>query len=378
MLNNKAFKRLAEKQNDYCVSIYVPAHDTDTGTESRSFLKRMLKDVSDELIGKGMSDKDAKRFLFNAYELLQEVELWKHLQNSFALFITEDQFESYKLPYEAGPFFYVGKRFYLRPLLPAVNGTERFYLLKLSEDQAALLEGNRNELHPVGADVVLPDNLEAALERENSEQNVQRNRGSSAYESPIYENEDMGADHNLKQYKRYAYQVDLGVKKAIADERTPLVLATTDQIAPIYKDTSDYLEITPVHISGKPEDKSEAQLHEKAVEIINNFHHGRQEQRAKAFDEYDKDGKASASVFEVVAKAYQGEVNTLFVAQDQHSWGSYQDKNETVELHKERQADSVDLLDLAATHTHLHGGKVYFLPKDKMPQDSTNVCAIFK
>lgn len=378
MLNNKAFKKLAEKRNDHCVSIYVPAHDSETGKESRSFLKRMLKEVSDSLTEKGMSDKDAKRFLFNAYELLQEPELWRHLKNSFALFITEDNFESYQLPYEAGPFYYTGDRFYLRPLLPAVNGTERFYLLALSEDHAELFEGNRHKLHPIGSDVVLPKNLEAALERETAEQNVQRNRGGSAFESPIYENDEMGSEHRSKQYKRYAYQVDLGVQKAIADERTPLVLATTDQMVPIYKDTSDYLEIAPAHISGKPEDKSERELHEKAVEIISNFYHGKQEQRLKAFGEYEKDGAASSSIFEIVAKANKGEISTLFVAEDQHSWGSYQSKNDTVELHKERQADSIDLIDLVATQTHLHGGKVYFLPKEQLPQSGTNVNAIFE
>jgi len=378
MLNNKAFKKLAEKRNDHCVSIYVPAHDSETGKESRSFLKRMLKEVSDSLTEKGLSDKEAKRFLFNAYELLQEPELWRHLKNSFALFITEDNFESYQLPYEVGPFYYTGDRFYLRPLLPAVNGTERFYLLALSEDHAELFEGNRNKLHPIGSDIVLPKNLEAALERETAEQNVQRNQDGSAFESPIYENDKMGSDHQLKQYKRYAYQVDLGVQKAIADERTPLVLATTDQMAPIYKDTSDYLEIAPVHISGKPEDKNERELHEKAVEIISNFHHAKQEQRINAFGEYDKDGAASSSMFEIVAKAHKGEINTLFVAEDQHSWGSYQSENDTVELHKERQADSIDLIDLVATQTHLHGGKIYFVPKEQLPQSGTNINAIFE
>jgi hypothetical protein len=345
--------------------------------ESRSFLKRMLEEVTEDLSEKGMDHKAAKRFLFNAYELLQEKELWQHLKNSFALFITEDSFDSFKLPYEVGPFYFVGQRFHLRPLLPAVNGTERFYLLALSDEQARLYEGNRFELHPMAADVVLPENLEAALERETASQNVQKSRGSSAYESPIYEDNEMGADHHLKQYKRYAYQVDLGVKKAIKDESTPLILATTDQMAPVYKDTSDYIDIAPVHISGKPEDKSDAQLHNKAVEIIDNFYSGRQEQRVGAFDEYHKDGNASSSIFEIVARAFKGDIDTLFVANDSYSWGSYSDKNDTVELHKERRPESVDLIDLAATQTHLNGGKVYFLPKDKLPQSGTNVNALY-
>lgn len=378
MLNNKAFKRLANTTGSYCVSIFVPGHSTETGKESQSFLKRMLQEVSDALAEKGMSDKEAKRFLFNAYELLQEKEAWVQLESSYALFIAEDAFDSFKLPYEVEPFYFVGERFYLRPLLPAVNGTERFYLLALSEDQANLYEGNRHALHPVGADEMLPANLEEALEMETAGRNVQMNRGSSAYEAPIYEENEMGKDHHLKQYKRYAYQVDLGLQSIIEEERAPLVLATTDQLAPIYKDTSDYLDIAPVHISGDPQEQEGHKLHEKAVEIIHNFYHGKQEQRAKAFEEYDKDGLASSSIFEIVARAYAGEVESLFVAKDKHNWGQYKKQNATVKLHKEQQPDSVDLIDLAATQTHLHAGKVYFLPKEELPQSGTDVNAIFR
>ncbi len=379
MLNNKVFKQLAKTRKEHCVSMYVPAHPSEDGIESRSFFKRMISDVKEELVERGMDEKAAHKFLFNAYELLEEPEYWSNMQYGLGVFITEDSFDFLKIPGEVGLYFFVGGRFYLRPLLPAVNGKERFYLLAISEDNVNLYEGDKFTLRPIPPSELLPDNMQEAIAAETEERNVQMKSGQSAYETPVFKgSEDMGSGHNLKQWKRYFYQIDEGVRELIDQERTPLVIAAPDPMAPVYKETSQYLDITPVHISGNPDDKDESELHEKAVEILDNFYEGKRVAKSKSFDDYMKDDRASATVFDILSKSLKGEVETLFIAKGRHSWGEYDAEKGNIDMYKEQKPGAIDLLDLAATHTHLNNGDIYFVPKDEMPQPSANANAIFK
>ncbi len=378
MLNQETFRALANVKSDHCVSIYVPGHPSEDGKESRSFLKRMLSEATTALKDKGMSDKDARKFLFNAYELLNQEDRWKHIHHSYALFIAEGYFKSVKLNYETAPQIFVGPRFHLRPALPAVNNGTHFYLLALSEDDATLYKGNDVNLQPMAADEQLPKNMDAALEMDTPNRNVQMNSGSAAFETPIFDSDEMGSNHRLKEYKRYCYQVDLGVQQILQSSDAPLVLATTDQIAPIYKETSDIPDIPPVHISGNPTNLDEGQLHEQAVAIIHEFHDSRREQVIRAYSDHNDQDLASSSVFEIVPRAHKGEVDTLLIADGHHSWGTYNEKTRKVELHKERQRDSVDLIDLAATYAHLNGAQVYTMPQDSLPQSSTSINAIYR
>lgn len=377
MLNQETFRALTNVKSDNCVSIYVPGHPTEDGKESRSFLKRMLSEATAELKDRGMSDKDARKFLFNAYELLNQDERWKNIHHSYAIFIAEGYYKSVKLSYETEPQVFVGPRFYLRQALPAVNNGAHFYLLALSEEDATLYKGNNVDLQPMAADEQLPDNMKAALMMDTPDRNVQMNSGSAAFETPIFDNDEMGSDHRLKAYKRYCYQVDLGVQEILKESDAPLVLATTDQIAPIYKETSDIPDIPPVHISGNPTNLDESQLHKQAVEIIHEFQDGRRKQVIRVYSDHNDKDLASSSVFEIVPRAHKGDVDTLLIADGHYSWGTYNEKTRKVELHKERQKDSVDLIDLAAAYAHLSGAKVYTMPQDKLPQSGTSVNAIY-
>lgn len=380
MLNNKTFKELSKVRSTYCVSIYVPAHQTKRGMESKSFFKRMLSDAREELAKQGLEEKAAHRFLFNAYELLNEPLYWKDMQYALGIFIADGFFKMLKIPYEAGPYYTVAERFYLRPLIPAVNGESVFYVLAMPEAGPRLYEGGPYALQPVGADEMLPGSMAEALAESSQEGNVQRQSGQSAFETPIFKGNEgeLGSEHQLKQLKRFFYQVDQGVNAIIGEERAPLVLAMPDYMAPVYKETSDYLDIAPVHVSGEPKEANLNALHSKALEIVNNYFRDGQQAQARLFKEQNEGEGASSSVLEILPKAAEGKVQTLFVARNRHSWGQYDEEKNAVELFKENKPKSLDLMSLAATYTHLHGGKVYILPAEEMPQPSANICAIYR
>ncbi len=378
MLNRQTFHTLAQVNTPNCVSIYVPGYPSERGMESRSFLKKMLNDAADRLIQSGMSDKDARAYLFNGYELLNETERWKQLESSYALFIGPEIFEALELNRQVSPRLIVDQRFYLLPLISEMSAASEFYVLALGETSTSLYRGDANSIQPVPADEQLPKNMESALQMDTETRNVQMNRGAAAFDTPIFNGEEMGHDHRLKQYKRYCYQVDQGVQAILEDADAPVVLATTDQIAPIYKETSDYTDIAPVHISGTPEQLSTQQMHEQALEIIRDFHHNQKDRKIEGFSDYDAKELASSSVFEILPRAYKGEVETLFVAEGQKRWGTFDPKSGKVELHKSRGKDSEDLINLTAMYAFLKGANIFLVNQDNLPNSSSPVNAIYK
>jgi hypothetical protein len=78
----------------------------------------------------------------------------------------------------------------------------------------------------------------------------------------------------------------------------------------------------------------------------------------------------------VVTAAYEGRVETLFVALGHQVWGVFDPATGRVEQHKEALFGDVELLDLAAAHTLLHGRTVYAVEQEQVPS-KTDVAAIF-
>jgi hypothetical protein len=85
---------------------------------------------------------------------------------------------------------------------------------------------------------------------------------------------------------------------------------------------------------------------------------------------------ASCDLEALVAAAYEGRVETLFVALGRQIWGVFDPTTSRVEQRKEPLFGDVDLLDLAAAHTLTHGRTVYAVEPVQVPS-KTVVAAIF-
>lgn len=150
-----------------------------------------------------------------------------------------------------------------------MNDSKEFYLLCINEDQTRLFKGDKDTLQPVAIENALPDGIEAAKQMATPEVNVQMRGGGDAFgDSPIFRNQDMGTNHQVKDWKRYCYHIDQGIQSFLGGSNTPLILVAPDHVAPIYKDTSDYLSITPTHIGGDFTNWELDKLHREALDIL--------------------------------------------------------------------------------------------------------------
>jgi hypothetical protein len=91
----------------------------------------------------------------------------------------------------------------------------------------------------------------------------------------------------------------------------------------------------------------------------------------------EKSRKIANDIKEIITAAYYQRVDTLFVPLKKYIWGKFDGQNVTVDLHSEPELDDEDMLNFAAIHTLLNGGKVHHLEPESI-LDGVNVAAIFR
>jgi hypothetical protein len=102
-----------------------------------------------------------------------------------------------------------------------------------------------------------------------------------------------------------------------------------------------------------------------------------QQDAAAQYRDYAATERASNDVREVIPAAYDGRIESLFVTSDQEQWGTFDPVTRTMHVHRIAKFRDEDLLDLAATQTLLHGGSVYVVEQEHMP-DATLIAAVFR
>lgn len=370
MITKKKIKDLSEIRADYCVSIYIPTYRAGRGQEDRIRMKNAIKKAENQLQEKGMSEQGIKKMLRPAHNLLDDQDFWMHLSDGLALFLTENTYERFLLPSDVKPFVWVGKKFYLRYLLPALSGQQRFFLLALSQNEVRFFEGNKHHISPVIIEDLVPANMEEGL---NIDEIGKELHAHSAGKS-IFHVQNVGSDHRLKRLESYLRMVDAGLMEMLHDESAPLVLACVDYLVPIYKEISGYNNIVNIHIGGNPEHDDPVVLHEKAWNILSEFNQTRMDELRGLYQDLLHQNQASSELSSVVRAAEQGKIETLFTTREKQVFGVFKPENQSIHFDEPQE----DLLERIALKTFLQGGKVFQVEPEEMPSEKSPVSAIMR
>jgi len=367
-------RTLVETAGEPCVSIYMPTHRMGRETQQDPIrLKNLLEQARGQLRASDIDVLAARELLAPAEKLLSSGLFWQHQSCGLALFIASGVFHRYRLPLEFEPLALVGERFHVKPLLPFFSANGRFYVLALSQGEVRLFQGTAYTASEIDLDQA-PGGLAEALRYDDPEKQLQfhtstRTPGAVGDRPATYHGQGVSQDDQKTNLLRYFNKVDQGVYPLLRDERAPLVLAGVEYLLPIYRQANTYPHLVDEAILGNPETLSAADLHRRAREIVqplseDEVRQARERYRALAGV---GDEQALSDPETVVAAAYYGRIDTLFVALERHLWGTFDVPSNTMQVHKERQTGDVDLLDLAAEQALLHDGTVYAVQPGEMP-----------
>ncbi len=368
-------RQLIEPRQRPCVSVYMPTHET--GSETRQDpirCKNLLTQAEERLIDHGLASTAARAMLKDAWQLQDDsnLDFWRHQSAGLALFVDPSTTRYFRVPVPFDEHVSVGERYFVKPLLPLLEGDGRFYVLAVSQNQVRLLQASRFTVSPLSPDV-LPKNLVDALNIDEYMTSIQHENvrtGAANLGAPALfhghggSNMDRRKNDELIEYFR---RLDDALQEFFGPERSPLVFAGVDYLFPIFKQSSHYRNLVDTPITGSPEAMSDKELHERAWKIVEPLFQTKQRAALEQYGDRAARNLASDDLQEILAAACEGAVEVLFLARGASVWGDIASSTGEICEHDEPTPQSRDLLEFAAGHTLSNSGSVYLLDQDKMP-----------
>jgi len=368
---------LAEHRSP-CVSFFLPTHRGGSEEDPIRWRKH-LAEADERLARAGLRAAEVRELLTPAQRLLDETEFWKHQSDGVAAFLAPQFFRLYRLPLAFKELVVVANRFSIAPLLPLLSGNGRFLVLALSQHAIRLLQGTRYSVSEVDLQDV-PQSLAEALLTHEAKQPfsfVGRRAGKGAGSwGGIFHGHGVGIDDPKDELLHYFQKIDRGLHPLLRDEKSPLVLAAVDYLQAIYRRASTYAQLLDQGVAGNPDRLSNRELHDRAWPLVRPVFEREQERADAEYRQLAVTQHASGNLEAVVAAAYQGRVESLFVGLGHQIWGVYDPTTGRVGKHQEASVGDVDLLELAVAHTLAHGGTVYPVEPERVPSN-TMMAAIF-
>lgn len=357
MITREDLAILLHHQDIYCVSLYMPTHRA--GPEIRQDpirLKNLLRQAEDRLAALGTPAAEVHQMLGPAAAMLGDSSFWRLQGDGLALFISPSSFHQYRLPVDFQELLVVADRFHLKPLLPLFAHGGHFYILALSQNEVRFFRGTLSGLDPVELRS-LPENLSETLRLFDAEKQGQIN-----------------TDIAMLQYCR---SINDAVCKYLASERAPLVLAAVEPLFAIYRQANTYPYCMNEGIYGNPEGLKLEDLHGRGQAIAQTTFLMALEATAEQCHRNENMGRASKKLDEVLRAATQGKVDKLIVAVGLQRWGTYDPATDSLRLHFAQEPGDEDLLNRAAMLTLSHGGEVYAVMPEDVP-DRALLAAVFR
>ena len=361
------------------VSIFLPTHRAGAEIQQDPIrLKNLLKKAEEELVREGMRPADARDLLAPVGDLLGDAGFWRHQSDGLAVFRSSKDLHVYRAPVMFTEFVSVSDRFYIKPLLPLLANEARFYVLALSHKAVRLLECSGDSVTEVDLPSV-PKNMEEALPEEGPAPQLQfHSRPLQGGRATRFQGHGVGADDvDDVNLERYFHRIDEGLHEVLKHEHAPLVLACVEYLAPVYRRITAYRHIVEKTVEGNPDGVKNEELHQKAWVIVQPHLQQARDTAAAQYKEGLAKGRASNSLADILAAAYQGRVATLFVPLGVRRWGRFRPEILEVEEHEQEHAGDEELLDLAAMHTLVHAGTVYGVAPEEVPDQQT-IAAVFR
>lgn len=373
-------RRLINGEQEPCVSIYLPTHRAGVDTlQDPIRLKNLLRETEQQLKERGSQPSAIGDLLQPLQQLVDQREFWQHQADGLALFSSLGFFRRYRVPFTVPELTVAADRFHLKPLLPAMEASKRFYILALSQNKARVYEASRQGM----VELEIPDMPESpasSLRTSGTERQLQSHTAghrSNTRRFAIFHGQGAVEEDRKQFLLSYFRGVDEALRRESGDERIPIVLAAVDYLCPIYRQASSNPSLLSEEIHGNPAGLSTGELHRVAWNLASSHF---REDRLKAVDEYHQlwhTQRTSKDLPAIVTAARQGRVKILFVAVGIQEWGHIDLSSAEVVQAGDRTPRDQDLLNLAAVETFAGGGIVYALPSDEVPGRGP-IAAVFR
>jgi len=367
ILTLEALRGLAAEHASPCISIYAPTHRNHVGVAEDRIRYKNLVTRAERMLEESYPAREARRLVAPLQEL-STVEFWNRQLDGLAVFAADGFLADYQLRMAAPELLVVADSFHLRPLLRYMQSNERYFLLALSQNDAAFYKGDSTRLSPYPVEG-LPKSLLDALGPEERERflNFRSNvtgQGTGAH----FHGHGAGKETPEEDLLRYFRIVDAALWKELREEKATLVLAAPAEYHTLYRSVARYPYLAEEAINGNFERAKADELHERAWPIVQRQVEERVGEVLRAYGNLEPRGRATRDLERIAQGALLGRVMELLVAEGTHLWGVLDRNTGAVELRGEQgDTHDDDVIDDIAEAVILRGGEVLSVDRARMP-----------
>ena len=368
MVSEKTIQELIEKNSDVSVTITLPTHKK--GEESKQDpirFKNLLSEASEKIKEYNSKNGFADSLLKQARQLLDKPLFWSHLDKGLAVYVSENRFDVYKLPYEVEEQVFVNNHFMITPLLPMTSMDGSFSVLAVSRQNIRLLRCTRNEVQDITPSEI-PLSIEDYIEIDPEKQ-LNFHSGSRGQKA-VYFGHGANEEDKLIVVEGFYREIEKEITRVIKQYDDPLILTGLTENIGIYKKVNSYNRVLDEVVKRNPDELTDKELKDKGWEIIQTFFLGDMYKSLENLKKSTND-KVSNNLGEIVEATVMGKSQTIFISKGEKKWGFYDEVNHTVQYSNNPNGKDVELLNWLSITAFKTGSKVYILPKEEMPIRST-------
>jgi hypothetical protein len=350
---------------DACVSIYLTTTPkTQDVNASRIAFGNQTKAALAQLDAAGF-DKRRRGLLEAELAALGEDDaFWRLQAHSLAVLATPDNVRTFRLATAVTETVEVSDRFHLKPLLRAVAFPQHAFVLALSENAVRLVEVFA-DLPPSPVRVPdLPKSAADAVGRASVNNLTQGTRIANAQGQTVL----------LRQYAR---KVDAALRAVLSGRETPLILAATEPLGPIFRAINTYPVLLPEGVSASPDRMSDGELAEAARPVLDGHYASEIASAKHLFQKRFGQHRATTDLQAVARAATFGAVELLLVDIDEVVPGTVHETDGSVSLASEAGAASYGVIDEIAGRAIFAGAKVLAVRRAEIP-DGAALAAVLR
>lgn len=347
--NTQDLIELSDQRGGHRISIFAPAH------RNGIRLGNLLRRAEQALLDDGAPAADVELALSPARRLPEQTRRCGGTDDGLALFCQPGGMRQLSVPLRLPELVAVGDRFLVRPLLPLLNSASHFYVLALGQDDLRLFRGSRHGLEQMVLDG-LPLAMWLTMPRRRARVNAfAADRGGTAVnddQTPVI----------LQHFRR----VDQALREILRAGDVPLLLAGVRSAQALYRQVNTHPGLIPDGVDSDPGGLRLDHLHRVAWSLAEPALQANE----ITYRQLRGRGRACTDAMAVCAAAEQGRIETLFVRTDALTGPS-----DVVRLYGN--TPEPDPRDFAAVSTLRHGGTVYAVTRDRMP-DTSPLAAVLR
>jgi hypothetical protein len=374
VLSKELFTDLANYKGEHCISVYLPTHwagvEVNENADNIAF-KTILQTITANLKQKGVDQARILKILERGNKLLRNNSFWKSLSQGLAVFMSDNFFKYVKMPDVPREELMINSTFMLKPLVNAMTVKEYFYLLVISKKQVKFFRADAFGMRQIELEE-LPNGVTDVVHFEEKEdQKLFRSESGQAGKGAAFHGHGAGRPDEKEHLALYLEEVDETLwEEMLNRENVPLLLAGVEYLLPIYKSVSHYKNIWPEFLKGSHEHEDVNSLFLQARTIMEPYFRERTLKALEMYGNQSATALTSSIPADVIPAAHYSRIWHLFVKKNKHIWGTFNEQENILNIHNEKEDGDECLIDKAVIKTILNGGDVHFLIDGDMPSDS--------